>query len=75
MFRSRRPATDEAWEGTVVTKSRRNTDGFNLYHYVEVALADGTTRKVRVDRKLWKALADGDGIVKQAGSPPARRAR
>jgi hypothetical protein len=72
MFRSRRPALEEAWEGIVVDTSRANPDGSNLYHYLKVKLSDGTTRKIRVDGDLWESVSGGDAIVKRAGHPPAR---
>jgi hypothetical protein len=72
MPRSRRPSPEEAWEGTVIDKTRANPDGANLYHYLKVKLSDGTTSKIRVDRDLWESLSDGDAIVKRAGHPPSR---
>jgi len=72
MFRSRRPALEEVWEGTVVDTSRANPDGSNLYHYVKVKLSDGKAKKIRVDGDLWDSLSDGDTIVKRAGEPPVR---
>jgi hypothetical protein len=73
MFKSRQPAPDEAWEGVVLDKSRGLTDGSNLYRYLTVRLSTGETRKIRADRGLWDSVAEGDGIVKQAGSDPVRR--
>lgn len=73
MFTSRKPGPDEAWEGVVVDKSRGLTDGANLYRYLKVQLSTGKTKKIRVDRGLWEAVAEGDGIVKAAGSEPAKK--
>ncbi|MXQ67858.1 hypothetical protein GQ466_27940 [Actinomadura rayongensis] len=73
MFRSRRVRKNDVWEGVVTGKSRNAPDGSNLYHYVEVALNDGGTKKIRVARALWDALTPGDGIVKRTGSDPERK--
>ncbi|MFC0540554.1 DUF7489 domain-containing protein [Kutzneria chonburiensis] len=73
MFTSRKPSSDEAWEGVVVDRSRGLTDGSNLYRYLTVRLSTGETRKIRVDRGLWDSVAEGDGIVKTAGSEPTKR--
>ncbi|MFJ9041831.1 hypothetical protein ACIRF8_35355 [Streptomyces sp. NPDC102406] len=72
MFKSRKAGSDDSWEGIVTGKSRGMLDGANMYHFVEVRRADGETLKVRVGRRLWKALAVGDRIVKQPGSDPAK---
>lgn len=50
MFKSRKAGRDDAWEGIVIHKSRGMLDGSNMYHFVEVRLADGETMNVR-DRK------------------------
>ncbi|MBB5889961.1 DUF7489 domain-containing protein [Kutzneria kofuensis] len=73
MFTSRQPASDEAWEGVVLDKSRGMTDGSNMYRYLTVRLSTGETKKVRVDRGLWNSVAEGDGIVKQAGANPVKK--
>ena len=73
MFTSRKPGSDEAWDGVVVDKSRGLTDGSNLYRYLKVRLSTGETRKIRVERGLWDAVAEGDGIVKAAGSEPTKK--
>jgi hypothetical protein len=73
MFTSRKPSPDEAWEGVVVDKSRGLTDGANLYRYLKVQLSTGETKKIRVEHELWDAVAEGDGIVKAAGSEPAKK--
>lgn len=73
MFKSRQPSPDEAWEGVVLGKSRGMTDGSNLYRYLTVQLSTGEKKKIRADRGLWDSVAEGDGIVKEAGSDPVRR--
>lgn len=73
MFRSRRPAADEVWEGVVVNKSRNMPDGSSMYYYVTVQFTDGHTKKIRIDRDLWESLSEDEGIVKVAGQDPARR--
>jgi len=60
----------DAWSGTVVKKSRALLDGSNLYRRLQVQLDDGTKLDVKVDRDVWKGLAVGDRLVKQAGQPP-----
>ncbi|MEW2164469.1 hypothetical protein AB0912_15955 [Streptomyces sp. NPDC007084] len=72
MFKSRKPAPGDAWEGVVEGKSRGMLDGANMYHFVEVRSADGQLTKVRVERRLWKSLAVGDRIVKEAGRDPVK---
>ncbi|GAA0466006.1 hypothetical protein GCM10010361_32640 [Streptomyces olivaceiscleroticus] len=47
-------------------------DGSNMYHFVEVSLADGESVKVRISRQLWKSIAVGDRLVKQPGTDPAK---
>ena len=63
----------DAWEGIVVKKSRGLLDGSNLYRRLTIRHADGTTTKVRVNRDLWDALAEGDMVSKAPGQPPERR--
>ncbi|MFE6889368.1 hypothetical protein [Streptomyces sp. NPDC057694] len=48
------------------------TDGSNMYRYVEIRLADGSTTKVRVGRDLWKSVEAGDRIVKRPGADPVK---
>lgn len=72
MFRSRKPAQDDAWEAVVVGRSRGMPDGSFLYRYVSIRFADGTTRKIRVAKSLWLSLSSGDRLVKRAGSDPVR---
>ncbi|MEV1023198.1 hypothetical protein [Streptomyces sp. NPDC050264] len=72
MFKSRKAGRDDAWEGTVVDKSRGMLDGSNMYHFVKFRRADGETVQVRIGRRLWKSIAVGDRIVKQSGSDPAK---
>ncbi|QUQ66865.1 hypothetical protein JJ691_45930 [Kutzneria sp. CA-103260] len=57
----------------VLEKSRGMTDGANLYRYLTVRMSTGRARKVRVDRELWDSVAQGDGIVKEAGSKPVKK--
>ncbi len=47
-------------------------DGSNLYRRLTIRTESGKTRKVRVDRALWKELEVGDRIVKEAGQDPRR---
>ncbi len=68
----RRKDGDEAWQGVVVTRHRGMLDGSNMYHRLDLRLADGTTRSVRVGRTLWKSVAEGDLVSKQPGQPPAK---
>lgn len=42
------------------TKTRRLPDGADVYHYLEIVLDHGRTRKVRVDRDLWKSVSKND---------------
>ncbi len=72
MFFSRKAGSDETWEGVVTDKSRGMFDGSNMYHSVEVRLADGESRKVRIGGGLWKSIAVGDRIVKRAGADPEK---
>ncbi|MFD0163604.1 hypothetical protein ACFVJH_05545 [Streptomyces decoyicus] len=72
MFTSRKAGRDDAWEGIVTHKSRGMLDGSNMYHFVQVRLADGQAMKVRISRRLWKAILVDDRIVKRPGAAPAR---
>jgi hypothetical protein len=72
MFKSRKAGRDDSWEGVVTDKSRGMLDGSNMYHSVDVRLADGESRKVRISRQLWKSIAAGDRIVKRPGADPAK---
>ncbi|MFD9789859.1 hypothetical protein ACFWXK_02790 [Streptomyces sp. NPDC059070] len=75
MFSSRKVRKEDVWDGVVTDKTRRATDGSNLYHYVEIRLQDGTSKKVRVEKALWESLTPGDRLVKEAGAEePARTA-
>ncbi|HTK66195.1 MAG TPA: hypothetical protein VL595_27705 [Pseudonocardia sp.] len=65
-------AEQDTWSGTVLRKTRALLDGSNLYRRVKVRLDDGSTTRVRVDRALWKELAVGDRLVKEAGADPRR---
>ncbi|MFB8181530.1 hypothetical protein ACFC8N_37020 [Streptomyces sp. NPDC055966] len=68
MFKSRKVHEEDAWDGIVIDKTREAPDGSNHYHYVEVRLQDGTTKKARIDKALWESLATGDRLVKEAGT-------
>lgn len=63
----------DAWEGTVVKKSRGLLDGSNMYRRLKIRRADGTTTKVRVDRDLWNSLTEGDVVSKAPGQKPVKR--
>lgn len=72
MIKSLKFGRDDSWEGVVIDKSRGMLDGSNMYHFVEVRLADGEPVKVRIDRQLWKSIAVGDRVVKRPGADPAK---
>ncbi|MFJ9411455.1 hypothetical protein [Streptomyces sp. NPDC101393] len=72
MIKSLKVARDDSWEGVVTDKSRGMLDGSNMYHFVEIRLADGESVKVRIARRLWKSIEVGDRIVKQPGADPAK---
>jgi hypothetical protein len=72
MFKSRKVAKNDSWTGTVVDKSRNMPDGSNMYHYIKVSLANGETRKFRIDRTLWNGLSVGDTVVKKSGADLAK---
>ncbi|AKU14743.1 DUF7489 domain-containing protein [Luteipulveratus mongoliensis] len=63
---------NDSWEGTVVKKSRGLLDGSNMYRRLKIQLADGSTTKVKVDRKLWDAVAEGDTVSKAGGQDPVK---
>ncbi|WP_433754911.1 DUF7489 domain-containing protein [Nocardia sp. CA-135398] len=71
MFFARRARADpSSWEGIVTSRSRGVFDGSNMYHRITVRLADGTSHDVRVSRKVWRSLHDGDRVVKKSGRLP-----
>ncbi|MFJ7206961.1 hypothetical protein ACIQWR_25940 [Streptomyces sp. NPDC098789] len=70
MVKTHEIGRDDSWEGVVTRTSRGMLDGSNMYHFVELRLADGASVKVRIDRRLWKALAVGDRLVKRPGADP-----
>ncbi|WP_146074955.1 hypothetical protein [Streptomyces sp. Ru73] len=72
MFKSRKAGREDSWDGVVTDKSRGMLDGSNMYHFVEINLADGESIKVRIDRRLWKSVEVGDHIVKRPGAEPAK---
>ncbi|GHB66864.1 hypothetical protein GCM10010347_41110 [Streptomyces cirratus] len=63
---------DDSWEGVVTKMSRGMLDGSNMYHFVEIRLANGESVKVRISRRLWKSVTVGDRIVKQPHADPAK---
>ena len=63
---------DDVWSGTVLKKSRGLLDGANLYRRVTVRTDDNRTKKIRVDRALWRELNVGDRLVKETGEQPRR---
>lgn len=66
----RRKPNDDAWEGTVIEKSRGMLDGSNMYHFVTVEKFGVGVDRIRVKRRLWKAASKGDAIVKRPGDYP-----
>ena len=65
--------TQQAWDGTVIKKSRGLLDGSSMYRRLKIRLTDGSTIKVRVGRDLWNAVAEGDKMTKAAGQDPVKR--
>ncbi|HEX6525741.1 MAG TPA: hypothetical protein VF070_37865 [Streptosporangiaceae bacterium] len=63
----RRVRRNDAWQGIVISKKRGSPDGQNMYHRLVVTLSDGTEKKIRVRRALWKTVSVGDRIVKVPG--------
>lgn len=72
MIKTHKVGRDDSWEGVVIDKSRGMLDGSNMYHFVEVRVADGEPMKVRISRRLWKSIEVGDRLVKQPGADPAK---
>ncbi|MFI9031041.1 hypothetical protein [Streptomyces sp. NPDC053560] len=72
MAKAQKIGPDDSWDGVVTHTSRGMLDGSNMYHFVEVSLADGESIKVRISRRLWKSIAVGDRIVKRPGADPAK---
>ncbi|MEU6981270.1 hypothetical protein [Streptomyces sp. NPDC046371] len=72
MMKSRKAGQGDAWEGIVTGKTRGMLDGSNMYHFVEVRLADGELVKVRIGRRLWRSLEVDDRVVKRPGTEPAK---
>lgn len=64
---------NEAWEGVVAEKKRGMTDGSTMFYYLKLRLGDGTTKRVRVRRDLWKSVEEGDFVTKAAGAEPVKR--
>lgn len=62
----------DAWEGTVVKKSRGLLDGSNLYRRLTIRQSDGRIRKVRVGREFWDSVRVGDVVSKAAGQDPVQ---
>ena len=65
--------TKDAWDGTVIKKSRGLLDGSSMYRRLEIRLTDGSITKVRVSRDLWNAVTEGDTVAKVAGQNPVKR--
>jgi hypothetical protein len=65
--------TKDAWDGTVIKKSRGLLDGSSMYRRLEIRLTDGRITKVRVSRDLWNAVTEGDTVTKVAGQDPVKR--
>jgi hypothetical protein len=57
---------DDAWSGVLADK-KRVSDGQNMFYRLIVTLDDGSTKRVRARRGLWKSLEPGDRLVKRAG--------
>lgn len=74
MFNSRKVRAGDVWNGIVVDKTRSMPDGSNLYHYVEVRLDDGTSKKARIEKALWESLTTGDRLVKEEGTTAPTKA-
>ncbi|WP_457786012.1 DUF7489 domain-containing protein [Streptomyces rimosus] len=72
MFKTHKAGRDDAWEGVIVNKSRGMLDGSNMYHFVEIRIADDEPTKVRISRRLWKSVAVGDRIIKRPGADPVK---
>lgn len=68
----RRKPVDEAWEGTVIDKSRGMLDGSNMYHFLTVQKIGAGVDRIRVKRSLWKAVSKGDALIKRPGAHPER---
>jgi hypothetical protein len=66
----RRKPDDDAWEGTVIEKSRGMLDGSNMYHFLTVEKIGADVDRIRVSRRLWKAASEGDAMVKRPGAHP-----
>lgn len=64
---------DDAWEGTVVKKSRGLYDGSNMYRRLKIELTDGRTIKIRPSKDLWKSVSEGDLLIKAPGKEPAKK--
>jgi len=64
----------ETWEGLVTDRKRASYDGQNMYHWVIVTLADGSTKEIRVRGGVWKTLNVGDRLVKRAGQKAPEKA-
>jgi hypothetical protein len=62
----------DAWEGTVIKKSRGLLDGSNMYRRLKIRLSDGTTTTARVDRELWNGVTVGDTVIKETGKDPVK---
>ncbi len=63
----------DAWEGTVIKKSRALLDGSNMYRRLKIRRTDGTTTSVRVRRDFWQTVTEGDIVSKAPGHEPRKK--
>lgn len=77
MFSLFKKHRDEAWDGVVVDKKRSMSNapgsGTVLYYFLMLRLADGSTKRVRVHRSLFKSVDEGDHVVKAAGERAVKK--
>jgi hypothetical protein len=72
LLQQNRAKGDDAYEGVVVGHEERDIPqqrGIRHAYLLRIRRADGSETKVDVGRRLWEQFADGDRIVKRAGSP------
>ena len=65
---------DDAWEGVVTKKRRVSPNGQYIYYRLVLMLTDGTQKKIRVRRALWRAVNVGDRLVKLPGNKAPAKA-
>jgi hypothetical protein len=77
MFSLFKKGRDEAWDGVVVGKKRGMSNapgsGTVMYYFLMLRLADGSTKRVRVHRGMFKSVDEGDRVVKAAGGKPMKK--